>query len=347
MVYTDKLHKPYTKQPFFKLTSKSKSIFILGAFHEQSLNDFPSYIIETIGSSSKIHMEISGGLRKDLISAFAVKDTSNWYKYLTPGQKKQISTIISDYQEALRDENISKELNNILDNMRHATSNPFAESFKIDSIEKLMYFKRPIANMLLLQFMFATRFKTFIAIETEVPFAFGEEKISSLDSIDSYLLPFTSDKFLDLLDYNLNRKLHTALYSFLQENDFKMLNTDCIESFSAYCKSNQPDLSINPTLIKSFISTFCTQRNKLWIPKIMEQASKAKGNTCVIVGLSHLFFENGLLQLLMDQGYACEILEVGPKSERGKWIPFEKKISCSLSDRCEYTEKMHRLRFAK
>ena len=71
MVYTDKLHKPYTKQPFFKLTSKSKSIFILGAFHEQSLNDFPSYIIETIGSSSKIHMEISGGLRKDLISAFA------------------------------------------------------------------------------------------------------------------------------------------------------------------------------------------------------------------------------------------------------------------------------------
>ncbi|MCE7039291.1 TraB/GumN family protein [Dyadobacter sp. CY312] len=67
-------------------------------------------------------------------------------------------------------------------------------------------------------------------------------------------------------------------------------------------KLNESDLSLQTSTDFDFVPM--EQRNKNWIPKIVENINK---RPCLIaVGLSHLYYKTGLIMLLRNQGYRVE-----------------------------------------
>ncbi len=74
-----------------------------------------------------------------------------------------------------------------------------------------------------------------------------------------------------------------------------------------YEKSLKANLYLT-TLPDSIMGSVTIERNKIWLPKIIE---KVKTNSCFIaVGLGHLQYQTGLIILLRKQGYSLKPISV-------------------------------------
>ena len=74
-----------------------------------------------------------------------------------------------------------------------------------------------------------------------------------------------------------------------------------------YEKSLKADLQL-ATLPNKIMGSVTIERNKIWLPKIIE---KVKTNSCFIaVGLGHLQYQTGLIILLRKQGYSLKPISV-------------------------------------
>jgi len=106
--------------------------------------------------------------------------------------------------------------------------------------------------------------------------------------------------FFDLIpNKDIANMIMTSVNNFEQEKAgteklMKLYSKEQVDKFIPLMKDQSPEFM-------EFEDVFLTNRNKAWIPKIIEES---KTKSCFIgVGAAHLFEANGVIQLLKDNGF--------------------------------------------
>lgn len=162
------------------------------------------------------------------------------------------------------------------------------DSMKIKEEKINKYFAlKPIFMQSMLLMEYIEKPKTY---ETEIKDMAGKKKIfRPLETLDEQMsifdsIPFEQQLSLSSDNYKIDKEYNKILHLYLNED---------IKGIESMMK-NDPDFKKNEYIL-------LTKRNINWIPKIKESINNE--SSFIAVGCAHLFGENGLIHLLMKDGY--------------------------------------------
>jgi len=156
-----------------------------------------------------------------------------------------------------------------------------------------------------------TRMKPFLILQTITQAFFSENS----KSYDLSIMQLSQEKNIPLVGFEtmeqqlgffdlipnkaIANMIMTSVKDFEKEKKgteklMKLYSKEQVDKFIPLMKDQSPEFM-------EFEAIFLTNRNKAWIPKIITESKEKK---CFIgIGAAHLFEENGLIQLLKNEGY--------------------------------------------
>lgn len=151
-------------------------------------------------------------------------------------------------------------------------------------------------------------------------FCFAESEKSEGEKIDDFLKDYAVKNKIKLLGLEPTSKtfdyLNTSLYVDFDDNKLLKLLDDKIialnsdkQNINCAIAQEYRSKKHNFNFSKEVQEKLITQRNIDWIDTI-DKSIQANKNIFIFVGLYHLDFKNGLLELLKNRGYKVEPIEL-------------------------------------